>query len=148
MKNLLSILVLSLLAVFLFVGAASNNASLEITIKGLKSSKGQLMIGVYKDAKSFPDHNKTYKRIIHNLSGKDCKAIKLKISDLKIGGFFALAIYHDENANKKLDKNFFGVPVERYGFSNNARGVFGPPSFEEARFELGKSGVKMTLELK
>jgi Uncharacterized protein conserved in bacteria (DUF2141) len=40
----------------------------------------------------------------------------------------------DENGNGVLDKNFFGVPVEGYGFSNDARGSMGPPAFEKAAF--------------
>ena len=38
--------------------------------------------------------------------------------------------------NEKLDTNFFGIPKEQFGFSNNAKGRFGPPSFESASFEL------------
>ena len=29
-----------------------------------------------------------------------------------------------------------GMPKEPWGMSNNARGNFGPPKFEDARFEL------------
>jgi uncharacterized protein (DUF2141 family) len=33
------------------------------------------------------------------------------------------------------DKNFFGIPQEGYGFSNNARGSMGPPAFDKAAFQ-------------
>jgi uncharacterized protein (DUF2141 family) len=45
-------------------------------------------------------------------------------------------LYVDSNKNEKLDTNFFGIPKEQFGFSNNAKGRFGPPSFESASFEL------------
>ena len=51
-------------------------------------------------------------------------------------GEYALAIYHDENSNGKLDSNFLGMPTEDYVFSNYATGNFGPPSFEDAKFTL------------
>lgn len=47
-------------------------------------------------------------------------------------GQYAIGVFHDVNANNSLDTNFFGVPKEQYGFSNNATGNFGPPSFDAA----------------
>lgn len=51
-------------------------------------------------------------------------------------GQYAVGIFHDVNLNNKMDNNFLGLPKEQYGFSNNARALFGPPSFEDAAFEL------------
>ena len=46
-------------------------------------------------------------------------------------GSYSIKVFHDENGNSKLDKDILGVPTERYGFSNNARGRFGPPPFQQ-----------------
>ena len=51
-------------------------------------------------------------------------------------GTYVIGYYIDANGNEKLDTNFIGIPKEEYGFSNNARGTFGPPSFESASFTL------------
>jgi uncharacterized protein (DUF2141 family) len=51
-------------------------------------------------------------------------------------GSYALAAYHDRNNNGKLDSNRLGMPLEPYAFSNNARGILGPPSFGDARFQI------------
>ena len=51
-------------------------------------------------------------------------------------GTYAIGIFHDVNLNNKMDNNFFGIPKEQYGFSNNARAFLGPPAFEAAAFEL------------
>jgi uncharacterized protein (DUF2141 family) len=61
-------------------------------------------------------------------------------------GIYAIGYYIDANENQKLDTNFVGVPKEEYGFSNNARGAFGPPSFESASFTLD-SYLKLLMEL-
>ena len=45
----------------------------------------------------------------------------------------------DANENEKLDTNFLGIPKEQFGFSNDAKGSFGPPSFESASFEVTQS---------
>ena len=52
-------------------------------------------------------------------------------------GTYAIGIFHDANLNNRLDNFFFGIPKEQYGFSNNARGFMGPPSFEDAAFTVG-----------
>lgn len=51
-------------------------------------------------------------------------------------GTYAIGIFIDTNDNNKMDKNFLGIPKEQYGFSNNAKARFGPPSFEDASFIL------------
>ncbi len=56
-------------------------------------------------------------------------------------GTYGISAFHDRNDNEKLDTNLIGVPVEDYGASNNARGVFGPPKFDDARFAY-KEGTK------
>lgn len=55
-------------------------------------------------------------------------------------GEYAFSIFQDVNDNGVLDTNLFGIPREPWGFSNNARGRFGPPDFEAARFMV--SGTK------
>jgi uncharacterized protein (DUF2141 family) len=46
-----------------------------------------------------------------------------------------------------LDKNFFGVPKEGYGFSNNARGLLGPPDFDDVVFLLDQENKTTSLYL-
>lgn len=49
-------------------------------------------------------------------------------------GEYAMAVFHDENANNDLDRNLFGIPSEGTGASNDAHNMFGPPSYDDARF--------------
>ena len=51
-------------------------------------------------------------------------------------GTYAVAVFHDKNNNGILDKNMLGIPLERYGFSNNARETFSAPSFNSASIDL------------
>jgi len=60
-------------------------------------------------------------------------------------GIYAISVFHDENMNQKLDKNFVGVPKEGYGASNNPKKKMGPPTFEEANFQLNGA---QSLEIK
>ena len=61
-------------------------------------------------------------------------------------GTYAIGIFHDANLNNRLDNYFFGVPREQYGFSNDARGFLGPPSFDDAAFSVaGRAEIAITL---
>ena len=62
-------------------------------------------------------------------------------------GIYAISSYHDVNGNGKLDSNLFGIPNEPYGFSNNAKAVFGPPDFDAASFRLTKPGTVIEILL-
>jgi uncharacterized protein (DUF2141 family) len=41
-----------------------------------------------------------------------------------------------------------GIPKEAYGFSNNARGTFGPPKDEKVRFSFREAIVRMEITVK
>jgi uncharacterized protein (DUF2141 family) len=63
-------------------------------------------------------------------------------------GSYALSAFHDQNENGKLDTNFMGLPIEDYGTSRNARGTFGPPSFDDAKFTYRGGRQRLEAELK
>ncbi len=91
---------------------------------------------------------------IKNSKGEEVKLLSLPADtqplaiELKLeAGSYALAAYHDANDNKKIDKSFTGIPTEKYGFSNNARGTFGPPSLSDQLFQL-KSDFSTAILLK
>jgi uncharacterized protein (DUF2141 family) len=63
-------------------------------------------------------------------------------------GAYAVMAYHDRNANGRLDTLPIGMPIEPYGFSNNARGSFGPPAWKAASFVLDASGAVQAIDLR
>jgi uncharacterized protein (DUF2141 family) len=62
-------------------------------------------------------------------------------------GTWAVLAYQDENANGELDRNLIGIPSENYGFSRDARGRFGPPSFEDAAIPVRDDAMTTTVRL-
>jgi uncharacterized protein (DUF2141 family) len=56
-------------------------------------------------------------------------------------GAYAVSIFHDENDNGKLDAGAYGIPVEKTGSSNNAKGKYGPPSFDDCKFMVDEDTV-------
>ena len=57
-------------------------------------------------------------------------------------GEYAIALWHDENNDGKLNKNWLGMPTEGYGFSNNVFGAFGPPDYEECTFKIREGEIR------
>ncbi len=63
-------------------------------------------------------------------------------------GQFAIVVYHDENANRKFDKNGLGLPKEPFGISNDPSIGFGPPPIEKALFEVASAGASVEIRLR
>jgi uncharacterized protein (DUF2141 family) len=63
-------------------------------------------------------------------------------------GSFAIAVYHDENANDGFDKGPLGLPAEPWGISNNPKVRFSPPPVEKALFEVSTAGAEVEIKLK
>jgi len=57
-------------------------------------------------------------------------------------GIYAISCYHDEDNNDRLNMRLGIIPSEPYGTSNDVRGFFGPPKWEEAKFEVKNGEVK------
>lgn len=53
-----------------------------------------------------------------------------------VPGTFAVAVHHDANVNGRMDSNFFGMPKEGYGVSNDVRPKFRAPRFSEAAVQV------------
>ena len=54
-------------------------------------------------------------------------------------GVYAVAVFHDENENGKLDMKkiiFIDAPAEGFGFSNSPKLMKGAPDFEDCAFEV------------
>lgn len=121
---------------------AQSTADLNVQISNIKNQNGLVQLGLYNDASKFPKVGETYKMVRVRTKG-DEKLYTFK--NLPVGKY-ALAIYHDENANKICDTNFFGIPKEAYAFSNGIRPRFSAPSFQSCSF-LVNSDKSVTIKL-
>jgi uncharacterized protein (DUF2141 family) len=122
----------------------STTSSMQLSVSGIEHVRGNLMIAIFDSEANFPADDKAIQRLVIPVTSK---TQLIQLNGLVKGKHYAIALYHDENNNGKLDKNFLGIPTERYGFSNDARGTFGPPSWSEAKF-LFQAGEKHQVILK
>jgi uncharacterized protein (DUF2141 family) len=108
--------------------------AIDVDITGLRDG-GMVWVLLFSDAapKAYPTkRDQALKRIdvapaggkAHvSFEGLDCRE-------------YAVAVVHDENGNGKLDGNFIGIPKEGLGASRNARRMFGPPTFDDAKVRV------------
>jgi uncharacterized protein (DUF2141 family) len=117
-------------------------ADLTIHVDGVASAEGEIKVAIYNSADTFLS-----KPLRGVAAPAHAGAVDLKVSGLPAGDY-ALAIYHDANANDKMDRNLVGLPTEDYAFSNNALAKRGPPRFGDARIALPESGATTTVNLR
>ncbi len=103
-----------------------SQVDLIIVINNLENDIGHVVLDL-RDG-----NNKSVKSIFHKIENRKC-IISFKNLDI---GTYSFKYFHDENDNKKLDTYWVGAPKEGYGFSNNAKGKFGPPDFDKTTFKL------------
>ena len=113
------------------------NYELEIILTNIKNP-GNVFIAIYNNALDFNSDDDSSIRITYPIKdsvekGRFSKKVILK------KGTYAFKVFIDKNNNNKFDFNFFGFPKEQYGFSNDAMGVLGPPTFQEASFKLNSN---------
>ncbi len=63
-------------------------------------------------------------------------------------GKYSLSVVQDTDESNDMTYSLLGWPTERYGFSNNKRGLLGPPAFEETLFEVNNKLIKHSIMLK
>ena len=108
----------------------------QIQFTGLENAKGKLMIRVRGE------EGKVVKELVLPLENLE-PVLELNLPPAK----YAIAVFHDENDNDELDRQFTGFPAEAYGFSNNVRGTFGPPELADPLVLLqSNTRIKISLE--
>jgi uncharacterized protein (DUF2141 family) len=111
--------------------------TLTVLITGMGSDVGQVGVALYDSPLGFPFKTDQARRTafveIHNRRS-------LAIFGDVGPGSYAVAVFHDENGNGKLDRDWFGFPAEPTAASNNPRRHIHTPAFEEARFGMRDAG--------
>jgi uncharacterized protein (DUF2141 family) len=112
----------------------AEESSLKINILNL-DKPGVLYLSICKDAAGFEEtvENESEEASCITSAG-EIELQNFEINGMLPHGEYAISLFVDSNGNKKIDKNFFGIPKEQYGFSNNVMGRMSPPSFDQAKF--------------
>lgn len=154
MRGMAVALILGSLAAMLATrGVAAGE--LRLTVKGVRSSEGELLIGLYDNAAGF-------KHAIANASNRGMMPDKGRLVGMSLRarpgeqsvvfpdlspGRYAVIVIHDENDDGRLDKNLLGLPTEGYGFGNDAKVFLAAPSFDAAAIPIATADVAASVTL-
>ncbi len=118
---------------------------IHVKILNIRNRNGTVDCALFDSPEGFPRD--------YLLSAQNVMVIKVRYTEARCDfeaippGTYALAVIHDENSNGKLDTNWLGIPTEGYAFSNDAKAVFGTPSFDAASFPYDGQTLDMTISL-
>jgi len=118
---------------------------LNVKIDGVRNAAGIVAVTLYEDdsSKFLARHGSMYVGRVDARTGTTRACIFVPKP-----GVYGLAIYHDENANRKFDRTGLGLPAEGYGFSNNPATIAGLPSFRSVRLNVPKAGLTTQVQMK
>ena len=113
-----------------------------VMVEGVRNGKGEVRFALYDRASEFP--------LGKQFDGLEVPAAPGEVSAVFRDvppGIYAVAIHHDENSNNEMDLAFNLLPKEGYGFSNDAKVILMPPTFEAAAFAVPEAGITIRLHV-
>jgi uncharacterized protein (DUF2141 family) len=116
-----------------------------VRVHGVRSSGGEVVAVLYGNNPD--DFLRAGKRVARVRTPAAMGVLVLELSAPR-SGRYAIAVYHDENGNRKLDTGLTGVPTEGFGFSNNPRIWLRPPRLEDVAFTVDSRPIAVDIDLR
>lgn len=118
---------------------------LYVNVQGVRSSDGLVAVTLYADdsRKFLAHHGSLYVGRVPAKVGTTAVCIHVPRP-----GVYALAVYHDANANRRFDRTSIGLPAEGFGFSNNPAVFLGMPAWKSVRLTVPKSDTQTVVKLR
>jgi uncharacterized protein (DUF2141 family) len=117
---------------------AEATTALTVVVNGITHKTGEICFRIYNSEKGFPmSSSSEVKSGCTKITGSSVQTV---FSGLK-PGTYAVAVVDDQNGDRKLNKDFFGIPKEGFGISRNPIVSIqtGTPTFQKASFKITKN---------
>jgi uncharacterized protein (DUF2141 family) len=121
-------------------GAQAGN-KVSVTVTGLRNSDGVVRCGLYASADGFRQPGREMRGAVGAIRGQSATCTFGSLP----AGTYAVAVFHAERNEARIETGAFGKPKQGYGFSGNPSSGFGPPSFSAAAFQY--TGGPQTLQV-
>ena len=144
MKTVIFSIALSLTSLFLTAQSetetsiATEGTTITITVP-VQGTEGTILVGLYKESNFM--QNPTLSAIGEIKDGKSIVTLNNVAP-----GEYGITLLHDKNDNKRMDFDANGMPLERFGVSNNNMS-YGPPQWSDAKFEVANTPIEMEIRL-
>ncbi|MBF2028366.1 MAG: DUF2141 domain-containing protein [Oscillatoriales cyanobacterium C42_A2020_001] len=139
-----------LLATFTTLAFACNaeaqfKGNLIVDVNGLKDKNGLLCIKVFNGSQGFPNSNdRAIKRDCIKITEEPMRFVYKGLA----AGNYAVAVFHDSNGDRSLNRNGAGMPTEGYGFSKNPVVKTSAPKYGEAVFLLAGANTRTVIQMR
>lgn len=131
------------LALFVVSPAPALALDATVTVTGIRNAKGKIAVLAFATKEGFPDQ--PAKALAQAVADARNGTVTLTLKKLPAGKL-AITVLHDEDANGKLNRNLFGLPLEGVGMSGKPEGKL-PPTFADV-VEQFDGSRKLTIPLK
>jgi uncharacterized protein (DUF2141 family) len=135
-------LLIAFLALALRAGPAMA-ADVTVTIDQIESAQGKVYVTLWGSKETWLDDQKSLQNIGESAAVGSVTFVMHDVAP----GRYAIATFHDENANGQMDFNFIGYPTEGYAFSRDIRPFLSAPSFESCAFDVGIDDAALTIHM-
>ena len=115
---------------------------LRIEVVGLEPNVGEINLEVIDDAENWKKSTRPVAALRARVTGSTMRFVFRDVP----AGTIAIRLFQDANGNGTLDTNALGIPNEGYGFSGQS-GLMGPPSFEQASFQVPATGATASVRV-
>ena len=132
---------LFLLLISFYTSQAFSSQYVKVKISNINKEKGHLYLAIFSRNSLFPKESAKALAVNSFPLTKERHEITVKIDTNQDWEEVAFAVFLDQDMNKKLSKNFFGIPKEPFGFSNNPNLITGPPSFDDCKITIQNTSL-------
>jgi len=133
----------ALAMVALTTAGTAQAGDLTIELSNLGDATGKVMLNLLRNDAQMQNAEPAEASMMLNPSAD---GIRFTLHNLP-AGTYGVQVMHDENGNGELDANLVGMPKEPWGFSNNAKGRFGPPKWQDVQFTIDSEAVVQSITL-
>ena len=118
-------------------------ADLTIRVENVHPAGGILRLGLYDAARYPDDASKPVASADVPAAGGETVITLHGIAP----GTYAIQTFQDVNANDKMDTSWVGLPLEPFGFSQDAKPFLSKPSFDDVKFNLAAGDNSLVIHL-
>ena len=130
----------------LLSASTASATDLAVHIENLMNSEGNVRVALHQrvDGVDFPDDAGA---VAGTFSQAVAGSMRFVFTDVPPGEY-AVAAFHDRNADGQLGTTVLGIPTEPYGFSNDARGFMGPARFTSAAITISEEDTGLSITIR
>lgn len=118
---------------------------LDVVVENVRSARGLIAITLYAD-----DRSRFLVRRGSLYVGRVLARAPVTRAciHLPAPGTWALAVYHDEDSSRGINRDWIGRPTEGFGFTNNPSTLFSIPTFNSVRLHVPRTSMETTIRLR